>query len=45
MPVLTVESKAVAAVDLGVDTDHVGDVGRLHEDLIQDLLARVVELV
>ena len=35
----------MTAVDLGVDTDDVGDIGRLHEDLVEDLLASVVELI
>lgn len=35
----------MAAVDLWVDSNHVGDIWRLDEDLVEYLLSGVVELV
>ena len=36
---------AVAAVDFGVDAEHAGDVGTLHEAAVEHVLPQVVELV
>ena len=35
----------MTAVNFWVDTDEVGDIGRLNEDLIENLLTGIVELI
>jgi len=35
----------VTGIDLGIDTEHVGDIGVFYEPSVEDLLSQVIELV
>jgi hypothetical protein len=41
----TVAAVAVTAVSFGVDTQHAGHLGALHEHAVEQVLAEVVEFV